>query len=259
VSNRFSRRHILPLFAVPALAAGGVASLVGGRAVPAGAGATSATAQAAAQAATRAQAASSGAAVQAGATTSSAAPLVFGLVPGQSTATFRVREQLAGVSLPNDAVGTTTALSGQLALDPNGALVDEASKITVDLRELQTDSSRRDGFIKQSTLQTGRYPLAEFVPTGADGLPNPLPAFGEYTFALTGLLTVHGVQKEVTWQVTAARQEDRLTGNATTAFAFADFGMSPPNVPVVLSVVDEIRLEIDLVADLASQVQTIAG
>jgi hypothetical protein len=29
--------------------------------------------------------------------------------------------------------------------------------------------------------------------------------------------------------------------------------MSPPNVPVVLSVVDEIRLEIDLVADLASQ------
>jgi polyisoprenoid-binding protein YceI len=252
VPTRFSRRHFLPLFAVPALAAGGLATLDQGRAVPASASATSATAQAASQPASEGVA-SSVAAVQAEATTSPAGPLVFSLVSGQSTATFRVREQLAGVSLPNDAVGTTTAVGGQLAFDPSGALVDEASKITVDLRELQTDSSRRDSFIKQNTLQTGQYPLAEFVPTSADGLPSPLPDSGEYSFALTGLLTVHGVQKEVTWQATAARQEDRLTGNATAAFAFADFGMSPPNVPVVLSVVDEIRLEIDLVADLASQ------
>ena len=53
----------------------------------------------------------------------------------------------------------------------------------------------RDGFIKQNTLQTSQYPTAEFVPTRVEGLPSP-PASGQYTFKLTGLQTIHGVQKE---------------------------------------------------------------
>lgn len=246
--NPFTRRHALPLFAVPFLAAAGVAGV---------AGVQHALAVPTAGAATRSPPATDQAASVQIATfhTASDVPteaLMFRVVPEQSKATFRVREQLVGFSLPSDAVGTTGAVSGDLALRPDGALVGGASKITVDLRELQTDSTRRDGFIEQNTLQTTQFPIAEFVPTGATGLPNPLPATGEYAFTLTGLMTVHGVQREIAWQTTAARQGDRLTGHATATVAFGDFGMSPPQVPVVLSVVDEIRLELDLVATQAS-------
>jgi polyisoprenoid-binding protein YceI len=139
-------------------------------------------------------------------------------------------------------------VTGQLSLRPDGAIVREASKISVDLRQLRTDSGMRDTFIKQNTLQTSRFPLAEFVPTRAEGLPTPLPAAGEHAFRLTGTMTVHGVQKEVTWDVTARREGAQLRGQATTAVQFGDFGMTAPRVPVVLSIVDEIRLEIDLVA-----------
>src|SRR5215216_442474 len=45
-----------------------------------------------------------------------AGPLTFKVRQNDSKATFRVREQLAGRQLPNDAVGSTTGVTGQLAL-----------------------------------------------------------------------------------------------------------------------------------------------
>jgi polyisoprenoid-binding protein YceI len=186
-------------------------------------------------------------------TTSPAGTLVFRIAQGQSQAIFRVREQLVGRELPNDAVGTTSAVSGQLAIRPDGAVDGASSRITVDLNSLATDSSMRDGFIKQNTLQTSQYPTAEFVPTRVEGLPSPLPASGQYTFKLTGLQTIHGVQKEVTWDVTATRDGNALNGTATTAFTFGDFGMTPPSARSVISVVDSIRLEVALAATQVAQ------
>jgi hypothetical protein len=50
----------------------------------------------------------------------------------------------------------------------------------------------------------------------------------------------------------ARRDRTTLTGTATTSFKFGDYGMEPPRVPMVLSVVDEIRLELALVATQAT-------
>ena len=159
-----------------------------------------------------------------------------------------MQEQLAGVDLPNDAVGSTGAVSGQLVLRPDATLVMPASRISVDLRELTSDDPRRDSFIKQNTLLTGQFPFAEFVPARAEGLPGPLPQSGERAFRLIGMLTVRGTPKEVAWEARARRDREQLTGQATTTVRFGDFGMSPPRVPLVLSIMDEIRLELALVA-----------
>ena len=181
-----------------------------------------------------------------------AGALRFQANQSRSTATFRVREQLAGINFPSDAVGCTGTVIGQLVLRPAGDFVPEASRITVDLRDLKSDSEQRDDFIKRSVMQTQRYPYATFSPTGAQGLPNPLPTNGNATFTLVGQMTAHGVTKEQTWDVTAQRSGNQLTGTATTSFKFADFGMQAPRVPMVLSVVDEIRLEVKLDATLAA-------
>jgi polyisoprenoid-binding protein YceI len=175
----------------------------------------------------------------------------FQVAPNQSTATFRVREQLAGISFPSDAVGCTGTVSGQLVVQPSGEFVAAASRVAVDLRDLKSNSDQRDNFIKMTVMQTSRYPMATFVPSRAQGLPNPLPASGNATFMLTGQMTVHGVTKEQTWDVQATRSGNHLSGTATTSFKFGDFGMTPPRVPVVLSVVDEIRLEVKLAATVA--------
>jgi polyisoprenoid-binding protein YceI len=64
-----------------------------------------------------------------------------------------------------------------------------------------------------------------------------------------GLMKIHGVEKELTFDVTAKRGGGTLTATAkTAAFTFGDFGMQQPRVAVVLSVKDEIRLEVEVAA-----------
>jgi polyisoprenoid-binding protein YceI len=167
------------------------------------------------------------------------------LDPSKSEARYRVREQLASLKLPSDAIGATSVISGALVIEPDGTLVSQASKFVVDLTTLKSDQSRRDRFIQNGTLQTRSYPTAEFVPTKAIGLPSPLPTSGTVTFQLVGDMTIHSVTRPATWDVTAQVNGQELSGSASTSFTFEDFGMTPPRVPVVLSVEDNIKLEID--------------
>jgi polyisoprenoid-binding protein YceI len=158
---------------------------------------------------------------------------------------FRVREQLAGRSLPNDAVGATRSITGTIVLDETGKVLARTQPFAVDMRTLKTDESRRDSFIQRSTLETAKYPSATFMPRTLSSLASPLPQSGDVSFQMTGDLTVHGVTKSVTWQVTGTVNGEVLTGKATTAITFEDFGMSPPRVAVVLAVEDKIGLEMD--------------
>lgn len=168
----------------------------------------------------------------------------FALAPSGNEARYRVREQLADISFPTDAVGTTQALSGAIIVGEDGRISPE-SKITVDLTTLKSDRERRDMFIQGRTLETAQYPTAVLVPTAARGLPNPLPKSGSFNFELDGNLTLHGVTHPTTWQVTAQVMDSGLLGTAKTHFSFEDFGMTKPRVMVVLSVDNDIRLEYD--------------
>lgn len=170
-----------------------------------------------------------------------------------SKAVVSVREQLVGVSLPSDAVLTATGAQGSFTVNPDGSFTPD-SKITFDLTSLASDQRDRDNFIKQSTLQTRQFATATFVPTKATGLTLPL-ASGESKFTLLGNLTIHGVTKAATFDVVATQTGGQLTATATAnpSLKFDDFGMTAPSVPFrVVSVTDEIRLVVTLVATPAS-------
>jgi hypothetical protein len=62
---------------------------------------------------------------------------------------------------------------------------------------------------------------------------------------MTADLTVRDVTRPTIWKGTAQFANGRITGSATTSFTFADIQMEQPRVPVLLSVADTIRLEID--------------
>jgi len=180
----------------------------------------------------------------------------FVLAIDGNEARYRVREQLAGIDFPSDAVGKTTRVEGSLLIGADGKVVRDSSRFTIDLRTLESDQTRRDNFIRRNTIQTDSFPNAVFVPASAQGLPAVLPATGDMAFTLTGDLTVHGVTKPVTWQVKAKRiASGAVTGSATTDFKFGDFGMTIPKVGRVLSVDDKITLEYDfhLVPQAASK------
>lgn len=174
------------------------------------------------------------------------AQLRYSVVAERSEARYRVREQLAGLSFPNDAVGTTSGIEGSIALDAQGRVLTSHSRFTVDLRLLRSDEARRDNYIRRNTLGTDRYPTVVFVPSEVRGLRLPLPQTGTASFELVGDLTVRDMTRRVTWEATATFNGPGVSVRVRTALRFADFGLSVPRVAVVLSVEDTIRLETDL-------------
>jgi polyisoprenoid-binding protein YceI len=160
-------------------------------------------------------------------------------------AAYVVREQLASLDFPNDAIGVTKQVEGAIVFRADGTVDAERSKLRVDLRTLTSDESRRDNFVRQNTLQTSQFPFAELVVQRVEGLSWPLPTAGSAEFQVHGDMTIHGVTKPLTWQVNATFSSTNVSGQATTDFPFGQFDMDVPRVFVVLSVEDNIQLRIE--------------
>jgi polyisoprenoid-binding protein YceI len=167
------------------------------------------------------------------------------LAPSGSAARYRVREQLMGHDLPNDAVGETKSLSGAIAFDANGKVIRDESKFTLDAGTFVSDQNRRDGYVRGRLLESDDYPTITFVPTEVRGVKLPVPKSGSAQIQMLGDLTVHGVTRPTTWSGTVEFNNSGVTGNASTAFTFQDIQMDQPRVPVLLSVADTIKLEIN--------------
>jgi len=156
---------------------------------------------------------------------------------------YRVREQLVGFDLPNDAIGKSAQIIGGITLDDSGRVVREASRFTVDAATFVSDRDRRDNYVRGRLLTAAQHPTIELVPTVLQGLA--MPPAGVATFQLVGDLTVRGVTRPTTWSVTAQLKDEAVAGSASTRFAFTDFEMEKPRVRSVLSVADTIALEYD--------------
>lgn len=159
-------------------------------------------------------------------------------------ARFHAQEQFANLTTLSEAVGATNAVSGTIVLGAQGAVVPEQSKIVIDLTTLRTDKTQRDNYIKSNTLETDQFPSAELVVRQMTGLPWPLPTSGQATFQLMGDLTLHGVTGPTAWEVQATMADREVSGLAKTGIKMTDFGMTTPRTASVLSVNDDVVLEL---------------
>ena len=166
-------------------------------------------------------------------------------VGADATARYLVREELANVRTPGDAVGETSDVTGIIVFGPDGTVKSESSHITVDLSSLRSNETRRDNFLRRRSLESDRFPMAEFDIRSARGLTWPLPESGEVSFQLVGDMTVHGVTNDQIWDVTAQFNGGSVEGLAETSFTFDKFDMDKPSLFFILSVDDNIRLEVD--------------
>jgi len=168
------------------------------------------------------------------------------VLTGESVARYRAQEELANQGA-NEAVGETNSIVGQIYFDESGKPL-ACSRWDVDLRTLTSDESRRDNYLRGNTLQTDTYPVATFVLTSVEGLDGALVDGEETSFSLVGNLTMHGATRLVRWNVTATLDGDTITGSGNTTFNMEDYGIAEPKVGPVLSVDEEITLEVDLTA-----------
>jgi polyisoprenoid-binding protein YceI len=76
----------------------------------------------------------------------------------------------------------------------------------------------------------------------------PSPLNGQFGFQLTGDMTIHGVTAPVTWQgiATVDNNTGLVQGRAQTDFKFETFNLTVPQLARLLSVNDDIALEIEV-------------
>lgn len=169
------------------------------------------------------------------------------LTPGASQARYIMTVKTLGQA-PKQAACTTNAVSGEIVLAPDGSVVADQSKISLDQRTLKCEAPLRDNMAQQ-LLQTAQHPMAEFQVTGAPGLGVPLPT-GDATFQLAGDQSVKGVSQPTVYDTSANLTADAMTGLARTTLKMTSFGITPPHIGPLIEVSDDMVAEVNLKATL---------
>ena len=167
-----------------------------------------------------------------------------------STASYLIRERLARLELPNDAIGETEQVTGRIIFDAQGSIQD-SSQFTVNVKSLVSDESRRDRYVRNNTLKTEIYPEVYFKIQSIEDLSWPLPSTGSHQFRFIGDITIMDVTRSITWHADVIFSEQSLTGVARTTVLFEDFSITKPSLSFILSVADEIRLELEFSAAIS--------
>ena len=163
-------------------------------------------------------------------------------------ARYLIREELTGVPLPFDAIGETSQVTGALTFTADGDVVVESSRIVMNAASLRSDEANRDRYLRGNAIETATYPEIIFVMTGVSGLEWPLPTSGEVEFTIEGDLTVRDVTRPVEWETVATFDGNNVSGTAKTNFTFGEFEMEVPDLWFIVSLEDNIRLELEFVA-----------
>ena len=167
-----------------------------------------------------------------------------------SAARYLVGEELVRIPNPIVAVGETSDVSGAITFDADGDADADESTVFVGLSGFVSDEDRRDNYVRSRLFDTRRFPDAELAVRETPGLPWPLPESGEASFQIVGDLTIQGVSKTVTWDASARFSADSVEGSASATVTFDDFELTKPSFAFIISVEDEIRLEMDIIASI---------
>ena len=174
----------------------------------------------------------------------------FTLVPDASTVTMRVQEQFLGVKVPEDAVGSSTALTGRITLSPEPAVVEAESGFEFDARSIRTNVGQRDSPIR-TALGAFQFPAITFVPKELRGLEPASRSDGAFKAQLLGDMSIKGASRPVTFAVEGRLDGAALSGTARGDLKMTDFGITPPKTMDILWVEELVRLEIAFAARAA--------
>jgi polyisoprenoid-binding protein YceI len=149
-------------------------------------------------------------------------------VAAASIVGYRVREKLANLPAPHDAVGRTHAVHGALEIRDRAL---SRLDVTADLSTLQSDRAERDSVLQSEGPEFARYPDARFQLTGPIALTGLPARIGRFTAA--GDLTLHRVTRHVRIPFKAAVHGTTLEVAGSVRIRFTDYGFEAPKRAIV--------------------------
>ena len=167
---------------------------------------------------------------------------------GSSFVGYRVREQLAFLSSPNDAVGRSSAVTGTMQVAGDRVT---AVRIQADLTKLASNERRRDNAIRQRGLESDLFPTATFELTEPIQLGQPPLAGQQGTGKGRGKLTVHGATREVALSLQGRRDGGTIQVAGQLPVRMTEYGIQPPQFGPVVSIQGTATVEFQLVFEPA--------
>ena len=161
-----------------------------------------------------------------------------------SEAGYRVREKLARLPAQSDAVGRTTAVSGEMTVAASGdGFVARDLRMEVDLTQLRSDESRRDNRIRTQGLESDRFPKATFASAAGVAVPADAATGREFDADVEGDLTLHGVTRRVKIPVKGRLNGETLEVAGSLRFPMSMFAIDPPNIGGFVTVDPDATME----------------
>jgi polyisoprenoid-binding protein YceI len=167
---------------------------------------------------------------------------------GSSYVGYRVKEQLAFLDSPSEAVGRSTAVTG--TMEVAGDMVEKV-RIEADLTRLTSDESRRDNAIRQRGLESDRYPTATLELAEPIKLATAPVQGQEVRGQGKGRLTVHGVTREVDLDLRGRWSGSTIQVVGQLPVKMSDYQIQAPRFGPVVSIEDSAAVEFSLVFERA--------
>lgn len=143
---------------------------------------------------------------------------------------YRVDEVLFGRNVT--ATGRTQAVLGEFIVD--GMSI--SGKVIIDLADITSDSSKRDGQFRGRIMDVARYPQATVEFNG------PAEDLGNGSYTTQAILTIKDVSKPVEVGFTVVRSPNGIEVTGSAPFLISQWPVDPPSVPGI-SVEDDALLE----------------
>jgi polyisoprenoid-binding protein YceI len=167
---------------------------------------------------------------------------------GSSYVGYRVKERLAFLDSPNEAVGRSNAVTG--TMEVAGDTV-EAVRIEADLTQLTSDETRRDNAIRDRGLESARYPTATLELAEPIRLATAPVQGQEVRGQGRGRLTVHGVTREVDLDLQGRWTGETIQVVGQLPVKMSDYQIEPPRFGPVVSIEDSLAVDFNLVFERA--------
>jgi polyisoprenoid-binding protein YceI len=122
--------------------------------------------------------------------------------------------------------------------------------MTIDPDNLKTVDDALAKRIKANYLETERYPEISFTLTDLEGECHGLLAGGEGRFKATGILRLHGVEKEIVLHPLVSLNDDFIEFRGETVVRMTDFGIQIPSFLFILAQ-DEVSIHYKVAWDFS--------
>ena len=168
-------------------------------------------------------------------------------IAGGSAAGYRVREKLAFLPAQSDAVGRTSAITGEATFnEARGAVTVTSASFTVDVSQLTSDKSMRDRRIHTIGLESDQYPTATFKLSTPLALPAGALSGKVMRVSASGVFNIHGTSKRETVPLQMRLSRSAIEAVGSLTFPWSEFNMTAPSVAGFVNVTNKATMEFDL-------------